>query len=837
MKSYRNAGAAIFPLGGIGAGSVGLTADGRLVDWEIFNRPNRETVNGFTHFAVKAERDGKVLDARVLRGDTTQDFYGEMHINQVAHSYGQGPHRGTMAGIRHFADVEMQAFYPLAQVRYRDSHFPGEVLLRAFNPFIPLNDHDSSLPVALFDLEIQNPTDSSLHYTAAFSCGNPFAAGQVNCARPGGVCLTTQAFDRDDPRWGEMVIATDAQGAHVQEYWYRGGWFDELTTFWREFNKPGPLKARHYDQIRDGRQDMSTLAVDMDIAPGESRTVRFVLAWYVPVVEKYWDERKPTWKNYYASLFSGAAAVADYALENHNRLYEETARFRDALMGSSLPEEVLEAIQGNLAILKSSTCLRLPNGEFYGWEGVSRAVGSCEGSCAHVWNYAYALPFLFPKLERSMRTVEYTHSFSPEGKLSFRVMLPLGEKPWDFRACVDGQMGCIIKMYRDWKISGDDDFLRALWPRVKKTLEYAWSPENPDRWDPERTGVMTGRQHHTLDMELFGASGWLEGFYLAALKAAAEMAEYLGEKEDAALYRQLFEQGSAYTEEKLFNGRHYVQDLDLTDRKVLDAYDIGEVINTTGYWNEEENQINYQLGQGCEIDQVVAAWHADLCGLGRIFDPEHRRAALEDLYRLNFKTMRDQDNPCRVFSLDGEKGLIMCAWDERDEKPAIAVPYTEETMDGFEYAAAGNMLQMGMEEEALSIVRAVRERYDGIKRNPWSEIECGASYARSMATYALLLIYSGFRFDGTRKRIGFVPIRSGRFFWSLEGAWGVADCAPDRLSIRVLYGQLAVREVVTALPCVRRAALDGRALDFKQEGDRVLLQAEIGAGQELTLVG
>ena len=106
-----------------------------------------------------------------------------------------------------------------------------------------------------------------------------------------------------------------------------------------------------------------------------------------------------------------------------------------------------------------------------------------------------------------------------------------------------------------------------------------------------------------------------------------------------------------------------------------------------------------------------------------------------------------------------------------------------------------------------------------------------------MATYALLLIYSGFRFDGTRKRIGFVPIRSGRYFWSLEGAWGVADCAPDRLSIRVLYGQLDVREVVTALPCVRSAALDGRALDFTQEDDRVLLQAEISAGQELTLGG
>lgn len=31
----------IFPLGGIGTGSIGLTAEGRLVDFEIFNRPTR----------------------------------------------------------------------------------------------------------------------------------------------------------------------------------------------------------------------------------------------------------------------------------------------------------------------------------------------------------------------------------------------------------------------------------------------------------------------------------------------------------------------------------------------------------------------------------------------------------------------------------------------------------------------------------------------------------------------------------------------------------------------------------------------------------------------------
>jgi uncharacterized protein (DUF608 family) len=100
-----------------------------------------------------------------------------------------------------------------------------------------------------------------------------------------------------------------------------------------------------------------------------------------------------------------------------------------------------------------------------------------------------------------------------------------------------------MKAYRDWKISGDDAWLRDIWPAVKKSLEFAWSPENIDRWDPEKTGVLWGRQHHTLDMELFGPNSWLTGFYLGALKAGAEMAAHLGEADSAAEYQAIFEQG------------------------------------------------------------------------------------------------------------------------------------------------------------------------------------------------------------------------------------------------------------------------------------------------------
>ena len=196
-------------------------------------------------------------------------------------------------------------------------------------------------------------------------------------------------------------------------------------------------------------------------------------------------------------------------LSRWDELKQETLRFRDAVYSSTLPVSVLDAAAANLSILKSPTTLRLEDGTFYGWEGCHPSAGSCEGSCTHVWNYQQALPFLFPALERSMREADYKYNLNAAGGLSFRLSLPLGTNYATERPCADGQFGNILKLYRDWKLSGDTAWLARLWPAAKLSIEYAWSPQNPDRWDPEQTGVLWGRQHHTLDMELFGPNSWL----------------------------------------------------------------------------------------------------------------------------------------------------------------------------------------------------------------------------------------------------------------------------------------------------------------------------------------
>lgn len=827
-----------FPLGGIGAGSIGLAGNGALVDWEIHNRPNRLSINPFSNFAIKVEDDTRVRDLRLLQGEVNRDFMGGMHIGNHSWGYGHGPNRATMAGLKHFRDLTFTGEFPVAEIAYADPAFEGAVRLTAFNPMIPGNDKDSSLPAAFFDFAVTNPSDQTLRYTIACSITNPFSGGCINRYEKTGarsMMTITSVNDRESPEYGEFVMATDCADAGYQEYWYRGGWFDNVTMFLNDFGAFGPVHNRRYDTPDARFTDTAMLTGSVELAPGECRRIRFTLAWYVPNVRKYWGDQNdpPQWKNYYATLFGSAKEVAGYCLDNSNRLSEETLTFRNALMGSSLPAVVLDAIQGNLATLKSTTCLRLENGAFYAWEGVNRDSGSCEGSCQHVWNYAYALPFLYPKLEKGVREYELACNLEDNGLMHFRTFIPLGKEKFDFRACVDGQMGTVMKIYREWKLSGDTEWLKAHWEQVKRCVTYAWEQSNRDKWDPDKRGAITGRQHHTLDVEAFGVNSWLSGFYLGALEAASRMADAVGDLDAAKEFSALAAKGRAELEQT-FDPKlgYYVQKVDITDKSLLERFDKEAV---DGYWDEENGEIKYQIGEGCEIDQVVADWHTALMGLPPVFDKSHRKSALERIYRNNFISMEDNNNPCRVFACNGEKGVIMCAYPKEAVKPKISVPYTEECMTGFEYAAACQMLQVGMEEQAIEIVSAIRDRYDGKKRNPWAEIECGASYARAMASYAFLLTYSGFVYDMPQKTIGFKPLHDGSYFWSVDGAWGVAECGRESLTIRVLYGGIALQRVVHALEQVNAVEKNGQAVSFVSDGDAVRIEVRLQKGDALCL--
>ena len=786
--------------------------------------------------------------------------------------------REFMTGFPHFSKVRFTGKFPIAEIDFFDERFPGDLNLLAFNPFIPGNDFDSSIPAAFFSLTVKNTTSEQLRYTIASAVAIPAAPGK-NQSKFGNskgyslLHLTDHKTPKSAFEYGDICVATDAEAVSFQEYWFRGIWFDNLSKYWHDFSSFGPLKNRTYLENEipysksDTPQDHALLAGHVEVKPGETRTIRFIISWNYPNMTDYWhrsivghgsrstdqgiEKNGPEmWKNYYATVFADSRESATYSLSNWSKLYETTVLFQDALFSSTLPGEVLDAVSGNISILKSPTVLRLEDGSFYGFEGLKLDEGCCEGSCTHVWNYAYALPFLFPQLERSMRDLDYQYNFGVDGDMSFRLQLPLGSERQQFRPCADGQFGSIIKMYREWKISGDSAWLRFHWEKIKKNIEFAWSSNNLDRWDRDKDGILEGRQHHTLDMELFGPNSWLTGFYLCALKAAAEIAEYFGEIATANEYRALFKQGKTWADKNLFNGEYYFHKIDIRDKQILDPYistDSKETYGdgrsrTTQYWDPEYQELKYQVADGCGIDQVLAQWHANLVGLGEVFDPVQVKSGLRSIYRYNFKSMREHVNPARIYALNDEKGLLICTYP--DKKPGLPITYGEEAMNGYEYQAACHMIQIGMIDEGLEIVRAIRDRYRGVNRNPWNEVECGYNYARSMASYALLISLSGFEYDMTCGHIGFNPKteqKQFRCFFSLGKVWGTIQIEEASVRLDVLWGGIQLQ----SFSCSKfgsmqagRILLGKKELKFSQSGKNIKFNEELNviAGQTIAAI-
>ncbi|MGN6103063.1 MAG: GH116 family glycosyl-hydrolase, partial [Devosia sp.] len=453
-----------FPLGGIGSGGFSVSGSGRLVDWSIRNRPALQGYNGYTHFAIKAERDGKLLDARVLNGPYDDNPSGGPGLRPMFDGFGHGAMRQSLAGVPHFRAVDFYGRFPTADLVFRDNRFPGTVRMTALSPFIPHEDRDSSMPVGMLSFELGNPTDKPIEVTLAGTLGNyGNNSGRHVFSRQDGVsALTLSSADPEQAEAdrGDLTIATDAPDVQHQDFHYRGQWFDDLTVFWKDFARPGPLPERHYEGMRTRHMQQfpehGTLAAKVTLAPGETKTVRFVISWSFPHGDVYWayrnkpdgqipNQKTPLWRNYYSTQWADSLASARDALTRWDSLAGRTLAFRDSFFNSSLPAEIKDAASSTLALLRTATCIRLEGGEFWAWEGQHRLDGSCEGSCTHVWNYQQALSHLFPAVERTLRETEWTYNQLPNGGLTFRQKLPLGSGFDIIGPCADGHFGAFIK--------------------------------------------------------------------------------------------------------------------------------------------------------------------------------------------------------------------------------------------------------------------------------------------------------------------------------------------------------------------------------------------------------
>lgn len=794
------------PLGGIGTGTVGLGGRGQLCDWELMNRPSKGFIPQHAFFALYAKPDAGVAVTRALEGALLpQVFEGAMGSAAANH------------GLPRFRSCVFETAYPFGQVLLSDPEVPLDVRMEAFNPLIPADADASGIPVAVIRFVLTNKTSKRVE---AAVCGslenfigrdgtNGKAEANINTFRRGpgawqGIFMQSEGVAADSEFWGTLALATDAKRVTYRTAWPQLSWGNTLLDFWDDFSTDGKLDERQAPGVD---APTASLAPFVTIEPRSSQTVTFLLTWSFPNRMTWTPDLTlapsagtdnascapaPTNRvgNYYATQYTDAWDVIRKTAKKLPALEEKTLAFVRAFCDSPLPEAVKEAALFNLSTLRTQTCFRIESGEFFAWEGCNDTVGSCHGSCTHVWNYETATASLFGDLARSMREVEFLHATHDNGLMCFRVNLPLARAKECAKAAADGQLGCVMKVYRDWQLSGDTAWLKRLWPNVKKTLSFCWIPGG---WDADVDGVMEGCQHNTMDVEYYGPNPQMQFWYLGALRAAEEMARHLGETAFADTCRDLFTRGSAWTDANLFNGEYYEHEI----RPMASAADIAPGLRI-GMGAGELSDPELQLGSGCLVDQLVGQYLAHVCGLGYLADPAKITQTLRSVMKYNFKeNLYGHFNHLRTFALNDESALLMGSY-PLGRRPRQPFPYYNEVMTGFEYTAATHMLFEGQIENGLKAITSIRARYDGQRRNPYDEAECGHHYGRAMASWTGVLAWSGFHYSGVTQTLTFAA-QLGRHFWSSGYAWGTCNIRADKtrrkwtVTLDVLHGRIKVK--------------------------------------------
>jgi len=802
-----------FPMGGMGAGMICLEGTGAISHVSVRHKPDVFN-EPFMFGAIAVE--GLENGSKVLEGPVPErKLYGAPYT-------GNGSSNSSY-GFPRFDHAEFLARFPFATVKLQDDDLPLDVEIKGWSPFSPGKEDLSSMPMAALEYTFVNRTDSVLKMVFSYHAENFMRIRRANewgifyenkghsiKKTQNGFILAQSCFP-DKPHYkGDFAIST-LEDATVDHRWFRGGWYDARTMLWKDIEHAHAVS----DTAVSGSVNAS-LYVPFTLQPGDSKTIHLLMSWYVPHSDQRFggipavqeeafacdpatgccssEYTSQFYEPWYSKKFADIYEVSQFLESNYKELRDQSELFSKTFYASDLPPEVLEAVSANLGILKSPTVLRQKNGALWAFEGCFDAgSGCCIGSCTHVWNYAQAIPHLFPRLERSLRETEFIQSQDEAGHQNFRSALPIQYTDHGFHAAADGQLGGMMKVYRDWRISGDTQWLRALWPKVKSSYEFC-----SHSWDPDRIGVLVEPHHNTYDIEFWGPDGMCSSIYLGATLAMIEMAEALGE--EISSFKNILDNGIRYMEDNLYNGEYFIQK---TTWKGLRTPPPDEHLETNWNINYSKEAFDilkkegpkYQYGNGCLADGIIGAWFNAVCGLPEFLDRDKVHSHLNSIHQYNFRTdLRDHVNPQRPgFGTGEDGGLLLCTWPASDQ-PSLPFVYSNEVWTGIEYQVASHLMMHGEVEKGLEIVQEVRKRYDGTFRNPFNEYECGHWYARALSSYALLQGLTGLFYDAIDKTLYINSQLGNNFqcFISTETGYGLAGLRNGEPFLEVVEGHIEV---------------------------------------------
>jgi uncharacterized protein (DUF608 family) len=845
------------PLGGLGTGNFSIGASGVLRQWQLHNQGNHVGFLPQSFFALRlASVEPPRSYARVLQGPSAAARPGAPLVNDQLDAAGAYARPFSWPGVK---ATRFHAAYPFARIDYEDD-WPVDVGLEAYTPFVCLDELGSALPLASFTFTITNRFSHPVHGWLLAALQNVVGWDGVTPVRDGrcailggnvnevdnvgdGTCIVMHnpTLDVKDPGYGSMALWSRSQAMAfpqfddadaalafvgslklltpiVMEDWSTGAVARALRALRPVVTAPtGPSPA--------GSTWAGALAVPFRLVPEAATSVEVAFAWHFPNryadCDRFGDSDDETFVapyvgNHYAARFEGAKGVAEYFSAHRRDLLAATRRWHDAVYESTLPPVIRELLGVQASLARSPTSFRTGDGRFYGYEGVlgestlnwnANVGGSCPLNCTHVWNYEQAISRLFPALERSMRETDWEVLQAPDGYLPHRVVLPV-EGPQlhgrpiggPTRPALDGMLGTILKTYREARFGSGTEWLQRYFPNARRLMGYV-----SETWGTDGSGVLAGDQPVTYDISLHGPNMFVGSLWLAALRAMSEMSAHLCLEGEGREYERQFQRARSSYDDLLWNGEYYSQ---------------------------RSDGAPYDFGDGCLSDQLLGQWWAHQLGLGHILPAEHVRQALASLVSYNFReSFRGFEHGYRVFADADDSGLLNCTW-PRGGRPDVPVRYADEVWTGVEYQVAGHCMYEGLVDDGMKILLAVQARYDGTRRNPYNQIECGDHYARAMAGFAVLDAFTGSSYDAlsARLRLGQGAIRYPLFAGT---GWCVVRGSEGAVTLDCVAGTVLVRSMAVAGRAIEALSLDGHPVGLRGVDDDLITHL----AEEVVLVG
>jgi non-lysosomal glucosylceramidase len=692
------------PVGGFGAGTFSRTYRGDFARWHVQGGVHKYQIVSGDQFAMfqKSEGDSEGV-AQVLTADHPKD----QSLGSWKWDYPVG------AG-------DYYALYPKAWFDYRWDKYPAHVVLEQFSPILPDNYKESSYPVAVYRWHAENPTKKRVTVSVLLSWENMLGwfrtfsrdlSGGINAGnfnRPaketlvGGGTMKGIVFDRNhigavqeawDGQW--TIAALESPGVEVtyQTTFDPSGSGKEI---WEPFSKDGRLSNSNDTWTSTGESLAGAIAVRFTLEPGEKRVIPMTIAWDQPIVQfgagRKWNRR---YTDFYGTSGLNSWAIARDGLKNaaswsdaidawqapysndeskplwyRGMLFNEIYVLAD---GGSFWGRPVGADPKTPPIYSFMECYDYPFYEtldvrFYGsmplikfWPDLEKGVmREFADTVPHeynermvwIWKSQQTLSTVF-KIRKAKGAVPHDLGVPEEDPF-----LQINQFSWqDTNGWKDLNPKFVLMVYRDFILTGgkDKEFLRYTWPAIQEALAYLQKYDKDGDGLPENEGY----PDQTYDTWVVrGASAYSGGLWLAALRAAEEIAKQLGDSAAAARYHDLFAKSDASYIKKLWNGEYF-------------RYDTSSVYRDT-----------------IQADQLAGQWYANMTGLGDLVPRDMQLSSLKKIYAFNVLKF-----------VGGSMGAVNGI--APDGSLVTTNEQVQEVWTGTTFALAALMLSEGMKDEAF----------------------------------------------------------------------------------------------------------------------------------------